>query len=108
MSFRENINKIHFDISNSFEDVSIVEKSNHKYGNYIEMSINESGKSLITIIRKSDIESNNFNWSYKSNPNDENSFLIERNSSVDNFINDVKDIFEKNRFDSDYIKTINE
>lgn len=108
MSFRENINKIHFDISNGFKDVSIVEKSNHKYGNYVEMSINESGKSLIIIIRKSDIESNKFNWSYKSNPNDENSFLIERNSSIDHFINDVKDIFEKNRFDSDYIKTINE
>lgn len=108
MSFKENINKIHFDISNRFDNVSIVEKSNHQYGNYIEVSINEGGKSLISIIRKVDIESNIFNWSYKSNPNDESSTLIERNSSVENFINDVKDIFEKNRFDSDYIKTINE
>lgn len=106
MNFRDNINKIHYNISNSFNKVSINEKSSIEYGNYIELSINESGKDLITIIKKSDLESSEFNWLYKSNPYDKNSTLIERKSSVDNFINDVKDIFEKNRFDSGYIKNI--
>lgn len=105
MSFKENINKIHFDVSSNFENVIILEKSSHS-GNYIELTINEGSKSLITILKKSDLEKNRFDWSYKSNPNDENSFLIERNSSTTNFVEDVRDIFEKNRFDSDYIKII--
>lgn len=104
---RENINKIHLEVLNSFQEVLIFEKSSLKHGNYIELSINEGGKNLVALIKKSDLESNNFNWSYKSNPNDENSMLVERNSSVQGFTNDVKDIFEKNRFDSDYIKSIN-
>lgn len=107
MNFRDNINKIHYQVSNNFSDVSISEKSSLEYGNYIELSINESQRTLVTIIRKSDLESNDFNWLYKSNPIDDKSILIERKSSVDNFLNDVKDIFEKNRFDSDYIKSIN-
>lgn len=103
---KENINKIHLDTLNSFQEVHIFEKSSLKHGNYIELSINENGKNLVALIKKSDLESNNFNWSYKSNPNDDNSMLVERNSSVQGFTNDVKDIFEKNRFDSEYIKSI--
>lgn len=49
----------------------------------------------------------NFNWSYFSNPLDENSHLVERSSSVDSFANDVKDIFEKNRFSEDYLREVN-
>lgn len=103
---RENINKIHLDALNSFQEVLISEKSSLIYGNYIELSINEGGKTLLALIKKSDLESNKFNWSYKSNPINEKSSLVERFSSVEGFVNDVKDIFEKNRFDSDYIKTI--
>lgn len=108
MKFKENINKIHYLLSNNFEDISILEKTNLKYGNYIELSINEGNKKFISIIRKVDLENNKFNWLYMSNPSSEESYLIERNSSLDNFHNDVKDIFDKNRFDSDYIKNLDQ
>jgi hypothetical protein len=103
---KENINKIHLDALNSFKEVIISEKSSLENGNYIELCINESGKNLIALIKKSDLELTNFKWYYKSNPNNIDSVIVERNSSVQGFINDVKDIFEKNRFDSDYIKSI--
>ena len=32
MSLRQNINKVHFDLTNRFEEVTIIEKSNLKLG----------------------------------------------------------------------------
>ena len=99
MKFKENINKIHFDLSEKY-DVKLKEKSNLNYGNYIELSINEDKKELNVKITKKEIENNEFNWKYMANPKDKNTVLVERKSTVDNFKNDVKDIFTKERFDN--------
>ena len=106
MGLKENINRIHSDLLSNYEDVSIVEKNDKNIGNFVELSIKESNKELILKISKVNLESNVFNWSYSPNPLDINSYLVERTSSVDKFITDVKDIFEKNRFDLDYINKI--
>jgi hypothetical protein len=105
MKIKENLNKIHFLLSDKF-DVELNEKSNLKLGNYIEFIIKENNKELKAFIRNIELNKNIFNWNYFSNPLDEKSLIVERRSSVNNFINDVIDIFEKNRFDSDYIKKI--
>jgi hypothetical protein len=52
-----------------------------------------------------EIENANFSWNYYANPLDENS-LVERVSSIYTFSSDVQDIFEKNRFSSDYLNQI--
>lgn len=106
MSLKDNINKIHSDLEN-FEKVSIVEKSSLEYGNYIELSITESKKEVVAIIKKVDLENNTFNWLYKSDPTCNESFLVPRTSKTSEFSSDVKDIFDKNRFDSEYIESIN-
>jgi hypothetical protein len=106
MSLKENVNRIHINLLDSFESVKIYEKDNIQYGNYIELSITEGNKEVKAIISKRDLESYNFTWRYHSNPIDESSNMVIRNSSIDGFINDVKDIFEKNRFNYDYIQSI--
>jgi hypothetical protein len=106
MNLKHNINKIHIELLNNFKEVSILEKSSLEFGNYFEFSINESDKVIKAIISKKDMENNFFNWKYYSNPNNDNSYLVERDSTVDNFTDVVKDIFEKNRFDSDYLKSL--
>jgi len=105
MNLRENLNKIHFELSNRF-DVQINEKSDLKIGNYVELSINEGNKTVKAFIKKTELNNNNFNWLYFSNPLNENSNKVERTSSVDGFLKDIQDIFEKNRFDSEYIESI--
>lgn len=108
MNLKQNVNKIHIDLSNSFEEVNISEKSNLTYGNYIELSILEGKKNLKAIITKRDLENNRFDWKYYANPLNENSDLVDRSSSVNGFLNDVKDIFEKNRFNSEYLENLTE
>lgn len=105
MNLKYNVNKIHSDLSSNFESIEVFEKSSLKWGNYIEFSIIENNINLRAIVTKFDLEKGNFNWIYLSNPNDDNS-LVERRSTTDSFLNDVQDIFEKNRFDSDYIKSL--
>jgi hypothetical protein len=106
MKLKENVNKVHSSLQSIFNDVKIVEKSDLKFGSYIELSITEGNVNLIAKISKSNLEFDKFNWIYLSNPTDETS-LVERNSSVDTFTNDVKDIFDKNRFDSEYLQNLN-
>jgi hypothetical protein len=108
MNLRDNINKIHADLLNTFEEVSIYEKSSLELGNYFELIINESDKTVKALISKKDVENKSFNWKYYSNPNNSSSYLVERDSTVDNFSLIVKEIFEKNRFDSDYLKSLND
>lgn len=106
MGLKENVNKIHVNLSDVFESVDVSENSNLSYGNYIEFSITEGNKQVKAIITKKDLENYRFDWKYYANPLNENSDLVDRNSSLDGFINDVKDIFEKNRFNSEYIENI--
>jgi hypothetical protein len=107
MGLKENINRIHSDLLSNYEDVSIVEKNDKSIGNFVELSIKEANKNLVIKISKLKLESSNFDWIYCSDPLNENSDMIERTSSVDNFLIDVKDIFEKNRFNSEYLKKLN-
>lgn len=107
MNFKININKISSDLSNKFDSVEISEKSNQKYGNYIELIIRDNNKKLFSIIEKKKLDNYNFEWIYKSNPLLENSSFVERKSNVSNFCDVVEDIFNKKRFDSDYLTEIN-
>jgi hypothetical protein len=109
MDLKYNVNKIHGDLTSHFygHDVKIQEKSSLKFGNYIELSVVKEGVEAKMIISMPSLNGYNFNWSYFSNPLDENSHLVERNSSVDSFADDVKDIFEKNRFSEEYLKEVN-
>jgi hypothetical protein len=107
MSLRQNINKVHFDLTNRFEEVTITEKSNLKLGQYFELSILESNKEVKVILTKTEAEKGVFNWSYFSNPLNESSDLVERTSKLEMFSLDVQEVLEKNRFDSDYLNKIN-
>jgi hypothetical protein len=102
MELKQNINRVHGDLTNYFENVQISEKSNKELGNYFELSVLENNKEVKAIIKMTEIENANFSWNYYANPLDENS-LVERVSSIYTFSSDVQDIFEKNRFSSDYI-----
>lgn len=103
---KQNINKIHYDITNEFEVVTLSEKFNRDLGSYIEISITEGKKEVKLTLKKTEAEKNSFDWSYLSNPLVESSDLVYRTSTVLEFSRDIKDIFEKNRFDSDYLEEI--
>lgn len=105
MNLKSNINKIHSDIILNYEDVKIEEKSSLEFGEFVEITAVNENKKLVLIVSKRDLDSDTFNWRYYSNPNQKN-HLVERTSSVNNMIKDIKDIFEKNRFDSDYISSL--
>jgi len=102
MDLKQNINKIHYDLLTNFKSVKVSEKSNLKIGNYIEFSILEKNKEVRIILKKKEIENKNFIWEYYSNPITTD-HLVERQSSINTFIDDVKDIFKNNRFSSTYI-----
>lgn len=101
-----NINKVHSELISNFEEVKICEKSNKEFGNYFEISTIKENKEVRMIITKKDIENSKFNWSYYSDPLNESSFLIERVSTTESVVNDVRDILDKNRFDEEYLLKI--
>ncbi len=105
MILKENLNKIHSNLSNIFSDIKILEKSELKYGNYIEFIIKEGKKELKVIIPKKELESKIFNWKYLSDPSDYKS-IVERKSNLESFSNDLLDIFDNNRFNSKYLESI--
>jgi hypothetical protein len=102
-----NINTLHGLLLNNFENVIVNEKSDIQNGNYFEISIKED-KEVKIILTKKDIENATFNWKYFSNPDLENSFLVERISTIQNIVNDIKDILLKKRFDIDYLSKFND
>lgn len=105
MSLKTNANKIHSDLTSLYEGVKIEENSNRELGNFVEFRVIENNKELVLTIRKYELEKDIFNWSYLSNPEDANS-VVERVSNINNFLSDIKDIFEKNRFDQDYLQKL--
>jgi len=106
MDLKHNVNKIHVDLSSKF-DVSIEEKSDIKLGNYIDISVTNEGKTVKMIVTKRDLENYKFNWLYSVNPLNENANMVERTSTVDTIVSDISDIFEKNRFSSEYLNELN-
>jgi hypothetical protein len=107
MDIKSHINKIHFDLSSTFDEVTIQEKSSLKFGSYFEISNISEGKELKMIITKKDIESPSFNWFYLANPLNESSDLIERTSDINNISIHAKEIVTKNRFNEEYLNQIN-
>lgn len=107
MELKSNINAIHVALSSKFDNIIVEEKSDINRLNYIKLSINENNKNLVVFVSKSSLEYDIFNWEYLSNPMNESSDLISRTSNINSFINDVEDIFNKNRFNSEYIEFIN-
>ncbi len=104
MDFKSNLNRIHYLLSEKFENVEVVEKANPQLGSYIEMTIKENVECKM-LIRKLDLEQPNITFLYLTNPTNENS-VISRVSSVENFAEVVKDIFVNKRFDSDYLESV--
>lgn len=107
MELKYNINKIHSDLLSNFEEVRIDEKSDKKFGNYFLISAINEGKEVKLILTKKSVETGNLNWSYYSNPLKDDSLLVERTSSIADITTDVKDVISKNRFDEEYISSIN-
>ena len=105
MSLKTNANKIHSDLTSLYEGVKIEENSNRELGNFVEFRVVENNKELVLSIRKYELEKDIFNWSYLSNPKDANS-VVERVSNINSFLSDIKDIFEKNRFEQDYLQKL--
>lgn len=109
MNIKYNINKIHGDLLMKFPgcEIKLDEKSSLKYGNYFEISILNESKKLRLIITKKELENEyNLNWMYLDNPLNDNSNVVERFSNINNISNDINDIFEKNRFDTEYLNKI--
>jgi hypothetical protein len=111
MDLKTNINKIHSDlllIKGIGESVSIKECTTKELGNHFEIKAEFAGMVAHILVEKKEIESNTFNWKYYANPNDTSVGLVERKSTLDQFASDVIDIFDKKRFDSEYLSEITE
>jgi hypothetical protein len=104
MDIRYNINRIHSVLNESFENVEISEKSSLKFGKYFEISIKESKEVKMIIPFKNIDNVNNFEFYYLSNPINENSNLVTRNSNADSISKIIEDILLNDRFDKDYLK----
>jgi hypothetical protein len=104
MDIRYNINRIHSVLNESFVNVEISEKSSLKFGKYFEISIKESKEVKMIIPFKNIDNVNNFEFYYLSNPINENSNLVTRNSDADSISKIIEDILSNDRFDKDYLK----
>ena len=104
MDIRYNINRIHYVLNESFVNVEISEKSSLTFGKYFEISIKESKEVKMIIPFKNIDNVNNFEFYYLSNPINENSNLVTRNSDVDSISKIIEDILLNDRFDKDYLK----
>lgn len=72
-------------------------------------NVYDSGLTLIANINEEEFslhESNIVNWSYLANPKDVTS-KVNRKSIISNLHTDIKQLFDKNMFDKDYLKSIN-
>jgi hypothetical protein len=105
MGFKSNLNRIHYLLTEKFNNVTIIEKSNQKLGSYIELSVKENLECKI-LIRKVDLELPNVNFLYLTNPLNEQSSVISRVSNVESFADSINDIIKNERFDSEYIDSI--
>jgi hypothetical protein len=103
MDIRYNINKLDTNLKDCFDSVNIESKSKKEFGNYFEILISES-KYVKIILPYKNIENSTFDFYYYSNPLNENSELICRNSNIENIGLTIKDIIDNNRFDKEYLK----
>jgi hypothetical protein len=111
------INKIDTDLKSYFENVKIEETSER--GKYL-FSINVDNLFFVTEslcykrfgvklkIEKQNLSSNVFEWSYSTNPLNENAMWIDRKSSLENFSYDVYSIITKEMMDQKYFESVKE
>lgn len=99
--FKSNLNSIHYQLTENFESVSVTDRKD-KFGT-LEIIVKDVLEAKILLTKK-DLENNEFNFKYFSNPNDEKSYLIERSGSVHNFSEVIKDIIDNKRFSEEYLK----
>ena len=104
---KRNINHVYYDLKDRFDDVKIVE--NNSFFN-ITATKNIDGKifELIAEANKKHFNNNVIHWSYKTNPSDEKSSVIDRSSTLDYIGNDMLDIVVNKRFKKTYIESIKE
>jgi hypothetical protein len=104
MDIRYNINRIHLLLSEKFQNVEIKEKSSLDFGKYFEICIKESKEVKVILPFKNIDGRSQIDWFYFANPLNENSELIQRNSTTESFTPIISDILEKNRFSEEYLK----
>ena len=93
MDLKKNINKIDYDLSQNFKEYSISEKSSLKFGKYFEISVVESSNVKIVVPFKNIDQGSSIDWYYYSNPLNENSNLVNRKSSIADFLSRYPAVF---------------
>ena len=106
MNLKENINKIHYLLTENFSDVKLQELSDKYDGKYFLIEASCEGKVLKMKVNFIDLECSKFKWFYSENPLNESSDYIERFSNISTLLEDLRDIFNKNRFSEDYLMKI--
>jgi hypothetical protein len=104
MDIRYNINRIDVLLQDKFEDVAVKENSSPKFGNFFEISVKQDREVRMIIPYKNIDGKQNFEFLYYSNPLNENSELIPRNTTIESVSEAVDDILSKNRFSEEYLK----
>ena len=104
MDIRSNINRIDVLLQEKFENVSVKENSSPEFGKYFEITVKQDREVKMILPYKNIDGTNTFEFLYFSNPLDENSDLIPRNSNVESISEVVNDILTKNRFSEEYLK----
>lgn len=105
MNFKLNINKLHYLLTENFKNIKLEEKYSRELGSYVQLHIKEELECNI-IITKKELEDEHINWKYDSNPLSESSW-VDRDCNIEDFPKLIKDIFEKKRFNSEYLKKFN-
>jgi len=105
MEFKSNLNKLHYNLTQTFENVSVSEKFSREEGNFLEISIKEDLECKI-IITKSALESKKVSWKYSSDPTDVESHWVDRTSNLEDMSEEILELFQNKRFSTDYLKKI--
>jgi hypothetical protein len=100
----ENINIIDWNLKQEFQNVKITEKS-EKSDFYFEISLESKIEGvyipLVLEISKNELLNNVINWRYQVSTN--KSEKISKISEIKSLSNDIREIFNKKRFDKNYI-----
>ena len=100
----ENINIIDWDLKQEFKNVKITEKS-EKSDFYFEISLESKIEGvyipIVLEISKNELLNNVINWRYQVSTNKNEK--ISKISEIKSLSNDIKEIFNKKRFDKNYI-----
>lgn len=105
MEFKINLNKIHYLLTEKFENVEVKEGANSQLGPYVEFSVKENVECKF-LIKKVDLERSNITFLYSTNPLRAESSFISRVSNVETIAESIKDIIDNKRFDSDYLNNL--